>query len=56
MLIISSYPAAHLSELRFGKFGHLKDGSHSFLPQSNPQESVNLQSIKNRIHNMNFSH
>ena len=32
----------------FGKFGHLKDGS-------NPQESVNLQSIKNRIRNMIFS-
>ena len=29
-----------------GKFGYLKDGS---------EESVNLQSTKNRIHNMIFS-
>ena len=35
--------------LMFGKFGHLKDGSQSCLAYSNPQESVNLQSIKNRI-------
>ena len=39
----------------FGKFGHLKDGSQSYLVQSDPQESVNLQSIKNRIHSMTFS-
>ena len=32
--------------IMFGKFGYLKDGS---------QESVNLQSTKNRIHNMIFS-
>ena len=38
-----------------GKFGHLKDGPQSCLAQSDPQESVNLQSIKNRIHNMTFS-
>ena len=39
----------------FEKFGHLKDGSQSCLAQSDPQESVNLQSIKNRIHKMIFS-
>ena len=45
----------HLSELCFGKFGHSKDGSQSCLAQSDPQESLNLQSIKNRIHSMIFS-
>ena len=40
----------------FEKFGHLKDVSQSFLAQSNPQESANIQSIKNRIHTMIFSH
>ena len=52
---MSRLAAVHLFELSFENFGHLKDGSQSFLTQSNPQESVNLQSIKNRIHNMNFS-
>ena len=32
--------------IMFGKFSQLK---------SNPQESINLQSIKNRIHNIIFS-
>ena len=36
----------------FGKFGHLKDGPQSCSANSDPQESVNLQSIKNRIHNI----
>ena len=53
---MSRLAAVHLSELRFGKFCHLKDVSQSFLAQSNPRESANLQSIKNRIHNMIFSH
>ena len=44
--------AAYWSLLRTGEFGHLKSGSHSCLAWSDPQESVNLQSIKNRIHNM----
>ena len=39
----------------FEKFGHLKDGPQSCLAQSDLQESVNLQSIKNRIHKMIFS-
>ena len=52
---MSRLAAVHLSELKFGKFGHLKDGSQRCLVQSNPQESANLQSIKNRIHNMVFS-
>ena len=56
MLIISRLAALHLSELRFGKVGYLKDGSQSCLAQSNPQEPVNLQRIKNRIHIMVFSH
>ena len=46
----------HLSELRFGKFGRLKDGSYSCLAQLNPHESENLQSIKNTTHNMIFGH
>ena len=41
---MSRLAAAYLSELRFGKFGHLKGISQSFLPQSNPQESANLHS------------
>ena len=53
---MSRLEAVHVSELRFGKFGHFKDVSQSFLAQSNLQESANLQSIKNRIHNMIFSH
>ena len=40
------------SELRFGEFAHLIKHSHNCLAQSDPQESVNIQSIKNRIHNM----
>ena len=47
---MSRLAAVHLSELRFGKFGHLKDGSQSCLAQSDPQESENLKSIKNRTH------
>ena len=39
----------------FGKFGHLKDGSRSCLAQYDYQESVNIQSIWNEIHNMTFS-
>ena len=52
---MSILAAVHLTELRFGKFDHLKDGSQSCLAQSDLQESVNLQVIKNRIHNMIFS-
>ena len=52
---MSRLAAAHLSQLRFGKFVHLKDGSENCLAQYNPQESVNMQSIKSRIHNMIFS-
>ena len=48
--------AAYRSLLRIGEFGHLKSGSHSCLAWSDPQESVNLQSIKNRIHNMIINH
>ena len=63
VLIRYRLAAVHLSELRFGKFSHLwfgklgrlKDGSQSCLTQSNPQESVNLQSFKNRIHDLVFS-
>ena len=36
---MSRLTAVHLSELCFGKFGHLKDGSQSCLSQSDPQES-----------------
>ena len=53
---MSRLAAAHLSEMRFGKFGHLKDVSQSCMAQFNPQESANVQSIKNRIHKMIFSH
>ena len=52
---MSILAAVHLTELRLGKFDHLKDGSQSCLAQSDLQESVNLQVIKNRIHNMIFS-
>ena len=52
---MSRLAAAHLSELRFEKFGHLKDGSQNCRAQSNSQEPVNLQLIKNRIHIMIFS-
>ena len=52
---MSRLAAAHLSQLRFGKFVHLKDGSENCLAQYNPQESVNMQSIKSRIHDMIFS-
>ena len=37
MLIISRLAAVHLSELRFGKFGHVKNDSQSCLAQSDPQ-------------------
>ena len=53
---MSRLAGVHLSALKFGKFGHLKDGFQSCLAQSNPQGSVNLQPIKNRIHNSVFSH
>ena len=53
---MSRLAAVDLSELRFGKFGHLKDVSQGFLAHSNPQESANLQSTKYRIHNMIFSY
>ena len=52
---MSTLAAVYLSELRFGKVGHLKDGSQSCLVQLIPQETVNLQSIKNKIHDMIFS-
>ena len=52
---MSRLATVHLFELRFGKFGHLKNGFHSCLVQSDPHESVNLQSIKNTIQNMVFS-
>ena len=39
----------------FGNFSHLKDGSQSCLAQSDLQESVDLQSIKNRTHDMIFN-
>ena len=44
--------AVYRSELRFGEFGHLKNVSDSCLAQSNPQEPVNLQTIKNRMYNI----
>ena len=47
--------AVYRSELRFGEFGHLKNGSHSCLTRSDPQESINLHSIKNTIHKMIIS-
>ena len=56
MLIMSRLAAVHLSERRFGEFGRLKDSSQGFLVCSDPQEPVNLQSIKSRVHNMIFSH
>ena len=51
---MSKLAALYLSEMRFGKVSHLKDRSQSFLAQSDPEESINLQSIKNRIHSMIF--
>ena len=42
---MSKLAALYLPELMFGKFGHLKDRSHSFLAQSDPEESANLHSI-----------
>ena len=47
--------AVYRSELRFGEFGHLKNGSYNCLAWSDPQEPGILQSIKNRIHNMIIS-
>ena len=55
VLIMSRLEVVHLPELRFANFGHLNDGFQSCLVQSNPQESVKLQSIKNRINSMIFS-
>ena len=52
---MSRLAAVHLPQLRFGEFGHLKDSSQCCLTQSDSQESVNLQSVKSRIHNMIFS-
>ena len=52
---MSRLAAAHLSELRFGEFGHLKDGFQSSLVWFDPRKSLNLQSIKSIIHNMIFS-
>ena len=47
--------AVDRSEQRFGELGHLKNDSHNFLARSDPQASVDLQSIKNRIHDMIIS-
>ena len=55
MLIMFRLVAVYRSKLRFGEFDHLKNGSHSCLTRSDPQESVDLQSIKNTIHNMIIS-
>ena len=52
---MSRLAGVHLSELRFEKAGHLKDGCQSCLNQFNPQKVVNLQSVKNRIDNIIFS-
>ena len=52
---MSRLAAVHLSELRFENFGYLKVSSQRCLAQSDLQESVNLQSIKNRIHSIIFS-
>ena len=49
---MSRLAAVHLSELSFAKFDYLKDGSQSCMAQSDSQESVNLESVKSRIHNM----
>ena len=46
---MSRLAVVHLFELGFQKFGHLKDGSQSCLAQSNPPESLNPQSIINKI-------
>ena len=48
MLIISRVVTFYLPELRFRNFDHLKDVFQSCLAQFNPNESVNLQSNKNR--------
>ena len=45
---MSRLAAVYLSELRFENFGHLKGVFQTCPAQSNPQKSVNLQSIKNR--------
>ena len=37
---MSRLAAVYLSELRFGEFGYLKDGSQSCLTRSDPQEFV----------------
>ena len=55
VLIMFRLEAVHLSGLRSGKHVHLKDGSQSCLARSDLQGYVNLQSIKNKIHNMIFS-
>ena len=52
---MSRLAGVHLSELRFEKAGHLKDGCQSCLNQFNPQKVVNLESVKNRIDNIIFS-
>ena len=52
---MSKLAAVHPSELRLGRFRHFKYGCQSSLAQSDPQESSNLQAIKNRIHNIIFS-
>ena len=49
---MSRVAAVHLSELRFGKLGHMKDGSQTCLVECNSQKSVNLQLIKNTIYSM----
>ena len=40
---MSRLAAVYLPEVRFENFGHLKGVFQSFLFQSNPQKSVNLQ-------------
>ena len=52
---MSKLAAIHPSELTLGKFRHFKYGYQASLAQSDPQESANLQVIKNRIHNIIFS-
>ena len=56
VLVMSKLATVHMCELRFGNFGQLKRGSQCCLTQSNNQESPNLQSIKNKVHIMIFSH
>ena len=55
-VFMSRLAAVHLYEMCFGKFGHFKDSSQSDLAPSNPQKSLNFQSIKNGINSMIFSH